>query len=448
MKKLLCVLLASLMLLSIVGCTQQPVADVPSNETQEATKPTESENSAENTTGEKRVLRVAAESWQVTKIFLEEAAAEFEKAHPDVDVEIITMADTSVMTTYSLDWTNGTTDVDLVFCNGITFANQFASQDLIYDFDADLHFFDNFDENEMINGVLDYGKIDGRQVLLPIIFEVYGLCINKQMFKEAGLVDANGDPLPIKTWDDVYEYAKKLTVYDADGKLVQQGFMMQLPDNTVAGISGLIISSQGQLFEEDGITINYDTEELAYILDNWKKGIRDGYYSSEGISDGLAPRNNYKAGNAAMIYEAAGRWMEAAPLLGEENLGVVDMPGGKGTYGFTNGVLCPKVSPNADLAVLFIQEQLLGEYVQTNTLSQHGKLPVINSYYLAEVEANPIWGGIEESMKNAITNPAYKDIGKLTDGLLNIMAEGLLDDSISGDDMVKEMADLIDSIEK
>jgi len=440
MKKLLSIILATLMLVSIVGCgggsTPAPSEDP---------APVESGDPAP---AEKRQLRIAAESWQVTKIFLEEAAAAFEKDHPDVDVEIITMADTSVLTTYSLDWVNGHTDVDLVFADGITYANQFASQDLIYDFEKDLGVFDNYDKSKLIDGVLDYSYIDGRMVLFPVIYEVYALCVNRAMFEEAGLVDADGNPIPIETWDQFYDYAKKMTKYDASGKMIQQGASLSVSGNTMAILTSLIVAQNGYLYKDDGITIDYDTEGLREVLENWKKGVRDGYYSVESISDTMAPRNNYQAGNVAMITETGGRWMEAAPMLGEENLGVMDLPGGKGTFGFTNGVVCPKVSPNADLAVQFIQEQFLGEYVQTNTFNQYGKMPVVREYYDAGLAAHPLWKGIEKSLDSSIGNPAYKDIGKMQDGLLNIMAEGLLNDDVTVDEMIADMVELVDSIEK
>lgn len=52
----------------------------------------------------------------------------------------------------------------------------------------------------------------------------YGLVYNKDMFKEAGIVDENGEPTPPKTYDEMVEYAKKMT--DASKK--QYGMMLPL----------------------------------------------------------------------------------------------------------------------------------------------------------------------------------------------------------------------------
>lgn len=51
----------------------------------------------------------------------------------------------------------------------------------------------------------------GKAYTLPITSSTYGLIYNKQMFKDAGIVDENGDPKPPVTWDEVVEDAKKLT---------------------------------------------------------------------------------------------------------------------------------------------------------------------------------------------------------------------------------------------
>ena len=54
-------------------------------------------------------------------------------------------------------------------------------------------------------------SIDGKTYCLPKTTTTYGLIYNKQMFKDAGLVDENGEPTPPKTLDELREYAKILT---------------------------------------------------------------------------------------------------------------------------------------------------------------------------------------------------------------------------------------------
>ena len=51
----------------------------------------------------------------------------------------------------------------------------------------------------------------GKTYNLPITTSTYGLIYNKQMFKDAGIVDENGEAKPPVTWDEVIEDAKLLT---------------------------------------------------------------------------------------------------------------------------------------------------------------------------------------------------------------------------------------------
>ena len=80
LKKILSFALVLLMLVGMTACAGTPVADAPKTDAPKA------DATVAETPAEKRVLRVAGESWQVTKIFLEDAAAAFMEAHPDVTV--------------------------------------------------------------------------------------------------------------------------------------------------------------------------------------------------------------------------------------------------------------------------------------------------------------------------------------------------------------------------
>ena len=51
----------------------------------------------------------------------------------------------------------------------------------------------------------------GKTYCVPFSASTRGLVYNKDMFKKAGIVDENGEPTPPETWDEVVEYAKKLT---------------------------------------------------------------------------------------------------------------------------------------------------------------------------------------------------------------------------------------------
>jgi multiple sugar transport system substrate-binding protein len=396
----------------------------------------------------RRTLRVSAESWQISKIFLEHAAEQFEAAHPDVDVEIITLADQTVLSNYVIDWSKGNTETDLVFLDGGYMSKTYAAQDLIYDFDKDLNFFADFPKTKFQPGVLGTGEIVGAQVCLPAIYEVYGVSINTAMFKEAGLVDKDGNPLPIKTWDDFYNFAEKLTKKDAQGTVTQIGASVQFGNNLTGIIGGVVIAQLGHATTEDGYTYDFDNESFRHTVGLWQKGVQNGYLSTATFVDNAGGRNGFKAGQIAMCYEAAGRWMEAVPTIGIDNLSPTEIPGGMGTYAFGCQMVIPRASKNADLAAQFIKEAIYGEYCQTNAFTQYGKMSVIKEYFENALGITPLWSNIAGSMENAVALPQWEEQAKWLKGLNVIFQEGLVDSKTSADDIVDQMVVLSDSLKK
>ena len=73
------------MVYSLCSCSASPSADTVAD-TNTSVDSVPSQAKADET----KVLRVAGESWQVSKIYLEDAAKAFMEDHPDVKVEIIT----------------------------------------------------------------------------------------------------------------------------------------------------------------------------------------------------------------------------------------------------------------------------------------------------------------------------------------------------------------------
>ncbi len=52
---------------------------------------------------------------------------------------------------------------------------------------------------------------DGKVYCLPMDINTFGLVYNKDMFKKYGIVDENGEPTPPETFEEVREYAKRMT---------------------------------------------------------------------------------------------------------------------------------------------------------------------------------------------------------------------------------------------
>ena len=85
--------------------------------------------------------------------------------------------------------------------------NQIAALDELPDMDAFLN-----DYKDLL--VQNTHTYNGKIYSIPSSLTTRGLIYNKDMFKAAGIVDENGEAKPPKTFDEVREYAKKLTNVD------------------------------------------------------------------------------------------------------------------------------------------------------------------------------------------------------------------------------------------
>ncbi len=117
------------------------------------------------------------------------------------------------------------------------------------------------DEEFFTSAWLD-GQYDGRTYVIPLRSDIRCLIYNRRLFREAGL-----DPdRPPKTWDELYEYAKKLTVRDENGRVKQLGFYA---DHTLALVLGWQLG--GDLASPDRKTITMDGPEYIEATKFYKK---------------------------------------------------------------------------------------------------------------------------------------------------------------------------------
>ncbi|UYN98568.1 MAG: sugar ABC transporter substrate-binding protein [Devosia sp.] len=139
-----------------------------------------------------------------------------------------------------------------------------------------------------MNSVTWDGKIFG----LPKYTDTIGIFYNKDLFAKAGLSE------PPKTWDEVVEYAEKLTdpaagVYGAtfSARAGEEGTFQFLP----------IIQMSGGGYDK------VNTEGAAHVLDLWKQMIDNGWASKDVLSLGQwDSTGTFNSGNAAMAI--SGPW--------------------------------------------------------------------------------------------------------------------------------------------
>ena len=110
----------------------------------------------------------------------------------------------------------------MVLTDGMQNAVQFLAKDLIIDYNETNFFEGATAKDKFVGEVLSFGQVDGFQFAVPIGLEAYAINVNRAMFEKAGYIDAKGDIIIPQTWQELYEYAKKMTIVEG-GKVVQQG---------------------------------------------------------------------------------------------------------------------------------------------------------------------------------------------------------------------------------
>jgi multiple sugar transport system substrate-binding protein len=422
MKKLISILMAVVMLLGVFGTI-----------------------AAEE---EPQKITVMGLSWQVTKIFIEEAAEKFMKDHPGTEVVIETLPDVASIPTYAVNWINGETDVDVLLIGDANNASQFVARDLLYDFDEDFKFFEEegFKKEDFLGVGLMDGQINGKQYGIPIICEAYAMNCNNEAMKEAGLWDKEKDsPVIPETWDDVYEYAKKLHKVE-NNKVVRQVGVIQWGTSTFATLIAAKQGMDGTIYDEDGI-LSFESENFRHMLEVWQKGAKDGVFSKETYADNMAGRNSFKAGISSLLLETGGAFVEADVNLGPGTASLSCFPGGleNGSYGFSTIAIVPRATKSPKLAMQFIKEGLLGENSQTGTLNVYGKMPALARYFTdAELKD---WQFLQEIANKSVCTPKYKGAAKLSTEIHPIL-QAYLDEAITLDECMSKFQAVIDSMEK
>ena len=82
-----------------------------------------------------------------------------------------------------------------------------------------------FTPSDFLPNIWRAGQYEGKQVGLPLDCHPQGLYYNLKLFREAGIVDAQGNPKPPDTWEEFLDAARRLTKdKDGDGRPDQWGF--------------------------------------------------------------------------------------------------------------------------------------------------------------------------------------------------------------------------------
>ena len=313
---------------------------------------------------------------------LNELIERFEKEHPDIkiDAQYVPTGDALVQKLITSIQSKTAPDISWIHAD---FLDKLIESDAIFPMKQFIKGDDGLTEEEMN----DYfpqllGAFSHRNVLyaMPMEATVLALVYNKDHFKAAGL-----DPeLPPATWDQLKEYAKKLTIdKDGDGKLDQYGFYIPAyPSSGPLSIwmvlqwSPYLWQAGGEIINEDQTKVLFNSEAGVKALTLWKKIYDDLNFSNYSFTHdmGLA------SGSLSMIMD--GPWdLPTFRKMKNIDWAIASLPAGpegRATYIAGESLAIFKQSKNADAAWTFIKWVTQPE-IQAMFSMSSGYLPVRKS---------------------------------------------------------------------
>lgn len=164
-----------------------------------------------------------------------------------------------------------------------------------------------FDTSQFPESIAQYTSYVGSRCAFPFLTDAYGLYYNVDLFEEAGL---DGPPT---TTSELVDYAKELTVFNADGSIERAGFV---PWQGYYETNALTLSVPFGCpwYNEDG-TESAFTDPCWIDLMNWQKELVD-FYGQEELQEFIAGQgnewtaeNDFQTGRVAMNLD--GEWRTA-----------------------------------------------------------------------------------------------------------------------------------------
>lgn len=257
---------------------------------------------------------------------LNQCIAQFEAQNPGINIEVTAKAGEyfELLQSMIADAAAGNPKPD-VFVGGYNLLNYIAREmnptpvdQLTGDADALKALYANFTPE-----MLALGNVDDVQVGLPVAVSNMVMYCNMDIFKEAGLTEAD---IPT-TWEEVAKVCEIIKQ-----KTSHYGIAVQLPDNW--GDQALIFSAGGELLSTDKQRVDFTNEGCVKAMTMWQGLYKSGYAP---VATDTEQTANFSAGDIAMLCttimkintfsESAAFQLKVAQVPGYEGL-VKQLPAG------------------------------------------------------------------------------------------------------------------------
>ena len=234
-------------------------------------------------------------------------------------------------------------------------------------------FSDSYMKSTYFPFVMDAVNFGGKLYAAPTAVRTLALMWNKKLFREAGL-----DPeKPPKTLDELAEFARKLSKYDAQGNLIQAGLLMQPNGQGHSWIRDVLFRQFGGApYDSTGRKVTYNSPQgvaaLQWYMDRIVKD-KVGYPNF--MTDDVTA---FKAQKAAMNIDGSFR-VATYKALPDLEWGVTELPSHKGIQSnfvsfWTHAIVSGVKGKQLDASVKFLKFITSPEAME-QWLAKVGELP-------------------------------------------------------------------------
>lgn len=320
------------------------------------------------------------------------AAEKYMEQNPNVQITVTQPEDMSDQFALALS-SGDTPDIVSMDCVLVPFYSSIgAFEDITEEFAA-LEYKDAFSE-----GMIRLSTYEDVQYAIPFGPDVSVLLYNKEHFREAGLDPEKGPA----TWDELIEYAQKLTTDD------RYGYVCAAADagGMMFTFVPYIWNNYGDVMSEDGSQSTLDQPEAIGGLQLLCDMVNEYKVTPDGITtyDWTGSKDAFTNGTASMVVLGSGAVWE---FLTSENdkvdMGICLIPSsdGKEYASFSGGDSMAIVQgcENKEAAWSFIQF-CLSEDIQVEEMAKFGMIPARSDLFDNEYfNANPEFQVLEEALE-------------------------------------------------
>lgn len=318
----------------------------------------------------------------------QEIIAEFEKANPDILVQLEAVSGNDYYTRLLTQIAAG--DAPDIIQIGDDAVPMFVSKGGFLPLDDYITGDYPLDTSIYLPGTLDPGKYQGAQYFLPKDFSPLAVYYNKKIFDEYNVAYPTDD----WTWDDFLKTAQELTK-DVDGDGQTDIWGAQLSANWTSGFEYWVAAAGGSLISPDGTSyVGYMDSPETIMAVQFYADLYNKYKVAPPPADfNLWAGGNpeFESGKAAM--RLFGRWPQTG-LLSNPNvdLGTVEVPAGdvKANVLFWGGFGIFSGSKNPEAAWRFLKYYVGAE--GSEIWVQHAIPPVAAVAEAAGMTTDPIEG--------------------------------------------------------